>query len=196
MGRLLPMALLLPACAFDPSGVASDGAPTSGDARLDAAAPDDGPASDAEPVPPDGAPVPPDAAVDCPTGYVTQPGIGTYRFDGGNVSWTVARDDCADDLPGVTQLVVIGDDAENAHVEIISENRDIWIGLTDADDEGTWVDVLGAPKGYENWAFLEPNNGGIGGNEDCAELLDGSGSWNDRGCGDNRRYVCECTLAP
>jgi hypothetical protein len=150
---------------------------------------------DAGDPPPDAGP--PDAAVDCPAGYVAQPGIGTYRFDSGNVGWTAARDDCADDLPGVTHLVIIGSAEENTHVEVISENRDIWIGLTDADDEGTWVDVLGAPKGFENWAFLEPNDGGIGGGtEDCAELLDGSGQWNDAECGGNNRYVCECSLAP
>lgn len=186
MGRLLPMALLLPACFFDPRGVPSDGAATAGDARPDADAPLDGQG-------PDGGP-PPDAAVQCPTGYVEQPGLGRYRFDTGNTSWTEARDDCADDLPGITHLVIIGGDAENAHVDAISSNRDVWIGMTDAGDEGVWRDVNGAAKGYEHWAFLEPNNGGIGGDEeDCAELLDGSGEWNDRACGDNRRYVCECT---
>ena len=193
MGRLLPMALLLPACIFDPRGVPSDGAPPPGDAGDGDAAPADGRGPDADLV--DAAP--PDAAVQCPTGYVAQPGLGAYRFDTGNVGWTEARDDCADDLPGVTHLVILGSGEENAHVEIISDNRDIWIGLTDGDDEDVWLDVLGAPKGYENWAFLEPNNGGLGGGEeDCAELLNGSGEWNDRACGDNRRYVCECSVAP
>jgi hypothetical protein len=194
MGRLLPLALLLAACTFDPRGVPSDGAPTSGDARPDAGGPSDGQGPDA--TAPDGAP--PDAAsATCPQGYVAAEGLGVYRFDTGNTDWATARDDCANDLPGFTHLVIIGSDAENGHVDAIAGNRDVWIGVTDADDEDVWLDVLGAPQLYDNWGAFEPNNGGItGGEEDCVELLDGGAAWNDRSCGDHRRYVCECDATP
>jgi hypothetical protein len=186
------MALLLPACSFDPAGVPHDGsAPV-----LDANGPDapggDAPIGDGAPA--DAAPV--DAAPTCPDGYQAAAGLGHYRFVDANATWAVALADCADDLPGLTHLAVIGDDAENDHADDVSGTRDVWIGATDAADEGVWLDVLGAAQVYDNWALFEPNNGGVSGpDEHCAELYDG-GAWNDLRCEMPLRYLCECDVVP
>jgi len=65
-----------------------------------------------------------------------------------------------------------------------------WIGLNDRSSEGTfvWSDstALGA---YTAWASGEPNN--AYGLEDCTEVLGSSGEWNDSGCANYRRTLCE-----
>ncbi|MCK5944073.1 MAG: hypothetical protein KAI24_18960 [Planctomycetes bacterium] len=51
----------------------------------------------------------------------------------------------------------------------------LWIGLTDAAQEGTWVWTSGEPVTYTNWLPGEPNNAS---NEDFTALA--PGGWNDR----------------
>ena len=183
MRRLAPWALALAGCSFDPAGVTHEGAgddepgPPDGGADADAAPTD---LTDATPVP-----------ATCPPDYADR-----YRYTDVATTWSAARDDCADDLPGATYLVVIGGEDENALVDGLTGDALIWVGATDADAEGTWVDVLGAPQAFELWGWFEPNNGGwFGGEEDCAEMADG-GIWNDQGCDSARTYLCECDLAP
>ena len=40
---------------------------------------------------------------------------------------------------------------------------------------------------YTNWALWEPND--MWG-EDCTEMYDDGGKWNDLDCGDRRHYMC------
>ena len=61
----------------------------------------------------------------------------------------------------------------------ISQRTHVWIGGTDAANEGTWTWTDGDPFSYTNWFAGEPNN--VGGNEDFL-ALDFRGSvwqWND-----------------
>jgi len=56
-----------------------------------------------------------------------------------------------------------------------------WIGLTDVDEEMTFVWVDGSPDTYRNWAPNEPNNWDE--NEHCVIYWGGS-QWNDYDCGE------------
>lgn len=67
-------------------------------------------------------------------------------------------------------LVTIDDAAENDFVRdrfgvsggIFAQRQDLWIGLTDQAQEGTFAWASGAPLAYTNWLLGEPN--------DCALL--------------------------
>ena len=84
--------------------------------------------------------------------------------------------------------------------------KPMWIGLSDAEEEGRWLWSGGASPAYSGWASEEPNN--WGGEEDCAVQnwtavpLDCSGrgecswpeepsSWNDIHCRSRSGFICE-----
>lgn len=70
-----------------------------------------------------------------------------------------------------------------------SNDNDIWIALNDVAVEGSWVWEDGVALGaYKSWNSNEPNGGR---NENCVEMYDGNGKWNDMSCGDGRYYVCK-----
>lgn len=67
-------------------------------------------------------------------------------------------------------------------------NVDVWIGATDAAQEGVmrWPD--GTLVGYTNWAAAQPDDF-MG--EDCVEKR-ATGAWNDLECnGPSRAFLCE-----
>ena len=59
------------------------------------------------------------------------------------------------------------------------------IGITDAQNEGIWLDVLGNRLNYTNWDLGEPNN--QGGNENYG-LMYSTGKWNDGVGSSNELY--------
>lgn len=68
-----------------------------------------------------------------------------------------------------------------------------FIGLTDADSEGSFVWVDGTPLAPEqsNWSLNEPNDAMM--NEDCV-VLSTAGRWNDINCATPRPIICETPL--
>lgn len=91
-------------------------------------------------------------------------------------------------------------------------NYSIWIGLSDAAQEGTFVWLDGAPVAYTNWAPNEPNNQTpncctvpifgcqsdpiCSTGEDCVQMY-GGGTWNDLDCAStNAISVIEVSLCP
>jgi hypothetical protein len=193
--RIARTLLLLPlaACVFDPRGVP----PSEDDDGDDTAAPDarpypDGAGPDAA-LPPDAEPPPDATLVDCPSNYESFPELGLHlRFDqSSQATWIEAAQDCANDAAPATYLAIAADDATNAAIDEISANRDIWIGISDAGVEGEYRTVFGDAIVFDSWGFGEPNDGLNPQPEDCVELLDG-GDWNDRACGEVRRFVCAC----
>ncbi|MEZ4365495.1 MAG: lectin-like protein [Kofleriaceae bacterium] len=129
-------------------------------------------------------------------------GVGVYLFCPTVTSWTSASLVC--DSQGY-HLVAIDDADEQLWVRQMQVARlgtvDVYLGGSDAAGEGVWVWPTGAqfwmggqggmpaPAGaYANWGSGEPNNDG---NEDCAVMRGNNGTWDDRGCTDNVRYVCE-----
>jgi len=104
----------------------------------------------------------------CNTYYMTEPG-----------TWIETQ------LKAVSlggNLVTVNNAAENEFVRATFANfggngQAVWIGLSDAATEGTFVWADGAPVSYTNWGDGEPNNIG---NEDYALMHDAvSGAWND-----------------
>jgi hypothetical protein len=78
-------------------------------------------------------------------------------------------------------LAIINDIAENEFVRVNLANagvtRNVWIGLSDAAVDGTFVWADGSPLTFNNFASGEPNN--FGGDEDYVELAPDTGHWND-----------------
>ena len=56
-------------------------------------------------------------------------------------------------------LVSINDKAENEWIKKVFEGRYIWIGLSDAAEEGKWVWHSGEPVTYTNWINIERSTG-------------------------------------
>ena len=85
-------------------------------------------------------------------------------------------------------LVTINDQAENNFVfgtfgSFGGTTRSLWIGLNDADIEGSFVWTSGEPVTYLNWESRAPNN--ANGNEDYVHMEPNAvgwpepGKWND-----------------
>jgi len=98
-------------------------------------------------------------------------------------------------------LVSIHDDEENSAVHALQDDGSIiWIGGTDAAQEGSFVWSDGSPWSYTHWSAptAEPNgNTGRSGyaDEDCIEMRatggDGISSfWADRPCSTQWKFVC------
>lgn len=59
-------------------------------------------------------------------------------------------------------------------------SADVWLGLTDAAVEDSWVDASGAPAPYLGFTGREPTGGA---SENCAVLDTGTaGGWRDTSC--------------
>ncbi len=121
-------------------------------------------------------------------------------------------------------LVVFNDAAENTAVVnalnssgVIGAVSAVWVGYSDAQQEGNWLTLDGTPMSYLNWASGEPNNNGQGASccnfpdwlggcssseslrcsngEDCAQIYS-AGTWNDLPCNRNSASVIEVNLCP
>jgi len=108
-------------------------------------------------------------------------------------SWQHAEENCAS--VGRT-LVTINDSSEdswlqNTAVSYVSSGYGWWSGLSDHEQEGSFVWTNGDPLSYTNWDGGEPNNSG---DEDCVTFLHldvYSFHWNDLNCSVEIPYVCE-----
>ena len=85
-------------------------------------------------------------------------------------------------------LVAIEGMPENMFIDALLANTEAWIGYDDLGREGTFRWVNGAPEGFRAFAGGEPNDNGV---EDCT-MFRTDGAWNDEGCGEVYRAVCEC----
>lgn len=72
---------------------------------------------------------------------------------------------------------------------------DVWIGLTDAEQEGTWRTAEGNVARFMAFRSGEPNNAGASG-EDCAVWSPGDGQWNDLPCDVRAESICRGDAGP
>ena len=108
-----------------------------------------------------------------------------YASFGTPLAWAAAETACVG-LGG--HLATIPDAATNAILKSIAPSLRGWIGVSDMTTEGTFVWVSGATDTYRNWTSGEPNDSG--GNEDCGEIYNTTGQWNDNTCTSLAPYLC------
>ncbi|XP_077993989.1 macrophage mannose receptor 1-like [Glandiceps talaboti] len=86
-------------------------------------------------------------------------------------SWQHAREFC--NLNGADLVSIHSQDEQELIVSAVSISSH-------------WSD--GSPLDYTYWADGEPND--FNGEEQCAELRQGDGKWNDQNCGDKLAFIC------
>ncbi|XP_029949224.1 CD209 antigen-like [Salarias fasciatus] len=99
-----------------------------------------------------------------------------YYISSTERTWQESRDDC---LSRGADLMIIDSQEEQDFSRRFSQ--EVWIGLTDSAQEGTWQWVDGTLLNTSYWLPGEPNNDDEGKEENCAEIHVDNG-WNDRVC--------------
>ncbi|KAL4841531.1 hypothetical protein H8958_008263, partial [Nasalis larvatus] len=77
--------------------------------------------------------------------------------------------------------------AENRAIQNLIK-EEAFLGITDENTEGQFVDLIGNRLTYTNWNNGEPNNADS--DEDCVLLLK-NGKWNDVPCSSSHLALCE-----
>ncbi|XP_076583761.1 CD209 antigen-like protein C [Chaetodon auriga] len=126
----------------------------------------------------------------CPPGWLMF-GTSCYYISSQRRSWDGSRQDC---VQRDADLVVIDSRQEQAFLTGFAMAA--WVGMTDREEEGTWIWVDGTPvdKDRLQWAFGQPD--GAFGGEDCGDLrtmLNFIGL-NDFNCSARSQWICEKTL--
>ncbi|XP_076033567.1 macrophage mannose receptor 1-like isoform X2 [Oratosquilla oratoria] len=127
----------------------------------------------------------------CPQGWVRLRGKCHY-FSGVNVtaSFDTARSTCQV-LNPKSDLVSIHSEAESGFMSLLAgpDTSNVWIGLRKEAETFVWTD--NSPVDFTYWAFGEPSsdNGGWS-YEECVDVTDWNGAWNDDSCYLNFPYIC------
>jgi len=121
-----------------------------------------------------------------PSGFVLQSGRRLFPRTMPR-TWADAEADCQSIG---AHLLVVGDLDENTETDLRFSGA-MWIGYTDAANEGQFRWVDGSASSFNRWIGGTPTND----QADCT-LLQDSGTWVDAACGESHPYVCECAAAP
>uniref|UniRef100_A0A4W4E4Y7 C-type lectin domain-containing protein n=1 Tax=Electrophorus electricus TaxID=8005 RepID=A0A4W4E4Y7_ELEEL len=122
----------------------------------------------------------------------TKFGSSYYYFSNERKKWTESRQYCRE---MGADLVIINSREEQEFIKEV--NIYAWIGLSDAQTEGSWKWVDGSPLTTVYWRTGEPND--TGKDEDCAVYSNevvSLNSWNDIPCSYETGWICERTVAP
>ena len=127
-----------------------------------------------------------------------------YYFSNKSTTWHEAQNDCR--ARGGDMAVPENSDMNEKIYQVLKSRNvgTVWIGVY-RDDNDKFITVSGADISYTNWFPGEPNN--VGGNEDCAQLVNivywnanyggGVGRWNDAPCKRSYAYyICELKTQP
>jgi hypothetical protein len=172
---------------IDDTRVNADAGPTAIDAP---AATIDAPPGQPD-APPPATDAPPGDARACATTYPMTFGGHRYEVSGGQTSWSPALGVC--NAAG-GYLAIPDDLTEDTWMAQLNQGN-LWIGVSDLVTEGQFVTVKNEtiPPHYQRFVAGEPS-GGI--DQNCVQILTSSGSndgfWDDTGCNNTRRYLCEC----
>ncbi|XP_043093400.1 CD209 antigen-like protein D [Puntigrus tetrazona] len=111
--------------------------------------------------------------------------FGLYYVSNETKNWTESRRYCTE---RGADLVIIENRQKQDFMKKISNGNDVWIGLTDSEEEGTWkwVDNSTLPSDSEFWKQGEPNGGT---DENCA--FSGSAGLFDYTCSSIIKWICE-----
>ncbi|XP_041790155.1 CD209 antigen-like protein E isoform X2 [Chelmon rostratus] len=128
----------------------------------------------------------------CPQGWMMF-GSSCYYISSQRRSWDDSRQDC---VQRDADLVIIDSREEQAF--LTGFTMATWVGMTDREEEGTWVWVDGTPVNKDGlqWALGQPDS--AFGGEDCGDLrtmIDFIGL-NDFNCSARNQWICEKTLWP
>ncbi|XP_069024252.1 CD209 antigen-like protein E [Embiotoca jacksoni] len=103
-------------------------------------------------------------------------------------SWDLGRRDC---VQRDADLVVINSRQEQAFLTGFTEAA--WVGMTDREEEGTWMWVDGTPVDTDGllWAAGQPDD--LYGSEDCGDIhtMITFIGLNDFNCRARSRWICE-----
>uniref|UniRef100_A0A672HW90 C-type lectin domain-containing protein n=1 Tax=Salarias fasciatus TaxID=181472 RepID=A0A672HW90_SALFA len=113
-----------------------------------------------------------------------------YYVSSTRKTWQKSRNDC---LSRGADLMIIDSREEQDFLRRLS--KEMWIGLTDGAQEGTWRWVDGTLLNTSYWIPGQPDNNDKGKEENCAEIHI-CGSWNDKSCGLQNHWICEKKVAP
>ncbi|XDV52497.1 hypothetical protein PO909_021224 [Leuciscus waleckii] len=117
-------------------------------------------------------------------------GSGWFFISNVSKSWSGIRQYCRDQGG---DLIIINTEEKQMFITSLV-NEEVWIGLSDIEQEGNmkWVDNSPLKQGF--WCEGEPNN--YRGIEDCVELIPFSPfkavlNWNDVPCSVMKKGICE-----
>ncbi|KAK1139258.1 CD209 antigen-like protein B isoform X9 [Acipenser oxyrinchus oxyrinchus] len=110
-----------------------------------------------------------------------------YYFSKENKLWKEARTFCQSQN---SDLAVINSDEELKYLQDKGPANELWLGLSDSDNEGTWKWLDGRVVEKSLWHNGEPNDSQ--GKEDCGLLS--NGLLNDLRCETKRHWICEKPL--
>jgi hypothetical protein len=151
----------------------------------DASAPKDG----VEPV--DGATNPTvDAGPKC-AGYDTNIGGHKYRLLQGGMTWDQGKASCDTSGGYLLKIETSNEDGQAAGALAFFGVQEIWIGLRDVAQNGTYVWTDGMAPSFTHWSGTAP----AGGDPDCISKITSTqidDRWIAHACTESRRVVCEC----
>ena len=136
----------------------------------------------------------------CPLGWI-QHNFSCYQIvpsvDDGitAVSWQAAQQKC-EKQDGY--LVVISSERERSYLQsqLPPATGQLWIGLNDVDEEGSYIWMDGSPLSYHFWAQGQPHD--VDHSENCVEMdpngVNDPGAWRDTYCNSHKGYICEKLL--
>ncbi|XP_051972985.1 CD209 antigen-like protein A isoform X2 [Xyrauchen texanus] len=105
-----------------------------------------------------------------------------YYISSEKKSWSKSRRYCTE---RGADLVIINNIEEQNFLKKHS-GEEIWIGLTDSENEGTWKWVNGKTLNSGFWMAGQPNGQRT---ENCALII--SSEWHDYPCNDAFKWICE-----
>lgn len=114
-------------------------------------------------------------------------GLGCARFD--PRVFVEAKFACEED-GGRLLTVDTAEEEELLEATLGQRSGDVWFGLSDLAEEGTWKTERGVTPRFDAWRPGEPNDAGEAG-EDCAAVGLHDAAWNDLPCDVKTRSLCQ-----